>query len=101
MEMMKLKNGTEEFAPLVKATMVSLRALCDANPIAFYDLVMFCRKGRAPFIGWPALEAAAIGLVSGGRVHDSIRNVVLSAVCGDGLDISIGDPRLSPTEAAS
>lgn len=38
-ETVRLKNGTEEHAGLVIATMAHLNLLMDSEPIAFYELV--------------------------------------------------------------
>ena len=40
MEMVKLKNGSEELKSLVAVVMASIKKL---NPLAAYDLIMLCR----------------------------------------------------------
>jgi len=92
MDTIRLKNGTEMPGSLVRAVMVSLRTLCKSAPLAFHDLVMFCRDGAPPFIGWVAMEKHAFGLVVDGQVHGSIRNVIISEVEGDGPGMRVGNP---------
>jgi len=121
METLKLKNGTEEALPLVRITMLSLSALIEKNPIAFYELVMKCRNQNHKFFGNTADELVKLSLVTeSGRltsqevisigkrldlkdgdsipeniqyhVHDSIRNIVLSAVEGEGLSMKLTNP---------
>ncbi len=79
--------------PLVNVTMMSLRDLMQKNPIAFYELVMKCRNHNHKFFGNAGDVLKGLSLVeTGGSIHDSIRNIVLSAAKGDGLDMSLGSP---------
>lgn len=95
MKPVKLRNGGEEADVLVAATMASVRGLLRSNPVAFYELVMKARDARHRF--WSdsiRRDLADLGLVdSEGRVHRSVANVVVSAVTGDGLAMTLGDPR--------
>lgn len=93
METVTLKNGAEEVKSLVVVTMLSLESLIEEQPFAFYDLVMVCRdRDYRPFgSNGDHLKSLAL-LQDGGHVHDSIRNIVLSAVTGDGLDMQLGSP---------
>lgn len=93
MEAVTLKNGTEELDALVRATMSSLEGLLNKNPIAFYELVMKCRdQNYQPFgnTGQTLHDFALLG--PDGNVHVGIRNVVLSAVVGDDLEMTLGSP---------
>lgn len=93
MQMVRLKNGAEEAEPLVAVTMMSLRNLLQQSPIAFYELVMLCRKPGHKLFGNADKELKALSLVDpSGHVHDSIRNIVLSATSGEGLNLSLGSP---------
>lgn len=97
MEMTKLKNGTEEPTPVVAVVRASLKRLLDdmasGGPIAAYELVQVCRKpGHKPFGHTGKLLRDFSLLNDDGCVHDSIRNVVLSAARGDGLDMEFVDP---------
>lgn len=96
-ETVQLKNGSEEFKPLVAITMASLRHLYDKKPIMLIELTMLCRdpdhKMFGTTIGQELCDTNLIS-VAGTRmvVHDSIRNIVLSAVEGDGLNMVLRNP---------
>lgn len=94
METVTLKNGAVEAKPLVKVALMSLEHLINSDPIAFYELVMVCRdKDHKPF-GNTREKLSALGLWKEyeDRPHESIRNVVLSAVTGNGLEMVLGSP---------
>jgi hypothetical protein len=99
----KLKNGTEEFEGLVPVLMAMLRHLADKYPTAFFDLVNQVRDpGYEVFSPGEVGVLVSLGLALEGStmkklvVHDSVRNIVLSAVGGNGLEMRLGDP-LAPT----
>lgn len=91
----RLKNGALEPDILVRAIMVSLRGLLREQPIAFYALVMHCRDPQGHEF-WGDMEEVlrGMGLVErGGATHGSVRNIIVSATQGDGMDMHIVDPR--------
>lgn len=93
MNTIKLKNGSEEVEALVATTMMALRGLFDEKPMVVYELAMLARdRNHKPFGGMTA-DIETVGLVQEGQMHGSIRNIVLSAVEGEGLEITLGDPR--------
>lgn len=90
METVKLRNGAEEVKPAVQAVMMSLRSL---DPIAQYELVMKARDRDHELFGHSGEKLKALKLIEpNGRMHDTVRNVVLSAAEGDGLNMTIGSP---------
>ena len=92
----ELQNGSrvEEFQ--VAAIMVSLRSLFDRRPIAFYELVMLARDPKHVIFGNNGEELVRSGLLdSNHQMHDVIRNIVLSATEGDGVDMILRSPRAS------
>jgi len=89
---MKLKNGSEELDGLVGVTMMSIRKLTETHPIAFYELVMLARDPKHKLFGNTSQILSNLALVTNGQVHDSIRNIVLSAVEGSGMDMTLGSP---------
>jgi hypothetical protein len=92
-EVIRLKNGTEEAKPLVAVTMMSLEHVMDERPLALYDLVMMCRDHDYEPFGTNGDYLKDLRLVEqNGSIHDSIRNIVLSAVKGDGIDMVLGSP---------
>jgi hypothetical protein len=96
MKVIKLKNGSEEVEPIVLVTMASLHKLFQDQPIAAYELVMKCRDRTHKFWGnyQDVLEKWAL-VQSDGNVHDSIQNIVLSAVTGDGLYMTLSSPAIN------
>jgi hypothetical protein len=93
MELIVLKNGAEEAEPLVKVAMLSLESLIQSSPIAFYELVMKCRDSNHQFFGNTVERLKELSLVQrDGTIHDSVRNIVLSAAEGDGLDMKLVSP---------
>lgn len=96
-ETVKLRNGTTETKPLVATVRFAMDRLMESTPIAIYDLTMICRdRSYKPFgkIG-PDLQALSLGTMNPDgtmSVHESIRNIVLSSVEGDGMDMQIVDP---------
>ena len=64
------------------------------NPSVFYDFVMKCRDNSYKMWTKDAeKELQALGFMEREeRIHQSIRNIVLSAVIGDDLDVLIINP---------
>ena len=91
METLKLKNGSEETTDIVTTLMMALRHLLDKKPIPFYELVMCCRDRSHQPVGNTGDVLSDFGLWNDG-VHESVRNVVLSAVEGDGWEIRLTSP---------
>lgn len=90
METVPLKNGSTELKVAVVAAMVSIEAL---GPIEQYELVMLARDPKHGPWGDTVKRLSAMGLVAdNGTMHPTIRNVVLSAFSGEGLDIVLGSP---------
>jgi hypothetical protein len=64
------------------------------NPLVFYDFVMKCRDNSYKMWTKNAeKELQALSFMQQeGRIHQSIRNIVLSAVEGDDMDMLIMNP---------
>ena len=93
MEAVILKNGAEEIKSFVVMAMAILNRLAQERPLALCDLVMKCRDRNYQFFGDNEGYLKSLELVEGnGTVHGSIRNIVLSAAEGDGLDMHIRSP---------
>lgn len=99
-ETVKLKNGAEEAKPLVVAVLLNLNSLWDnGKGIMVFELAQLCRDpSHIPF-GVAKEELKDRGLAKppsspgeNWHVDASIKNIVLSAVTGEGLDMSIGNP---------
>jgi hypothetical protein len=92
-ELVKLKNGSCESKILVAVFVATLRNLFTERPIHAYELVSKARDSTHKFFGRTGEDLQKLGLVeSNGEMHESVRNVVLSAVQGDGFDMKLGDP---------
>jgi hypothetical protein len=92
MKMVRLRNGSEEPEPLVVVTMMSLEKLMQEKPIALYELYQLCLNSGHKLFGNSEEDLGALSLVMNGQVHNSIRNVVLSAFTGKGLEICLVSP---------
>ena len=89
MKSITLKNGAVEAELLVDMVMLTLSDLIRHRPIEFYELVMCCRDNEHVPFGNTGDKLKEWALYP---ISDSIRNVVLSAVTGDGIDMSLGSP---------
>lgn len=95
----QLANGVIEPDVLVEVTMFSLRGLLTSNPIAFYEFVTKCRDEKHTLWGNTEEVLMSSGLVQRpGEIHDSIKNIVLSAAKGDGLKMTLGSPFPLPNQ---
>ncbi len=93
MNMLKLKNGTEECEPLVLTVMASLRHLNETQPIAVFELASKCRDSSHKLFGNNGKVLTDLALLdSDCGVHSSIKNIVLSAIEGDGMDMMLCSP---------
>lgn len=66
----KLKNGTVEADVLITATMTSSYKVWTERPIVLYELHQKCLN----------------------KDHNSIKNIVLSAMIGEGLNLALTNP---------
>jgi hypothetical protein len=95
MEMVKLKNGSEVATPLVAVVTVSLvglQSLGLQGMLAIYDLREIIRdpKYKSNFID--LLKQYQL-IDANGNIHSEIKNIVLSAVQGEMLEMQLVDPR--------
>lgn len=92
MDTLLLNNGAREEKVLVACLMLSLNKLFTDSPLAFYDLVSLCRDATYD-TSYTFADLRKLNLVQpAGTVHESIKNVVLSAAKGDGLGMTLGSP---------
>ena len=93
MNLVKLKNDAVEPDVLVAAIRVALEEILEKHPIAFYELVRVCRNpAHAPFGNAGDILKKFDLMEEGGTIHNSIRNVVLSAVAGDEFHLQLDSP---------
>ena len=97
--LVRLRNGSEEAVVLVNTIMMVIRGLFDNGKfMIFYELVETCRDRDHKLFGESGKqleELRLISLIEDGKahVHESIRNIVLSCAEGEGMGLSIVDPR--------
>lgn len=97
MDVCTLKNGTEEAAVFVAATMLVINRMLDERPLHLYALHALAKdQNHRPF-GATGRDLACGGLLSERgdgtyHMHSSLRNVVLSAVTVDGVNIRVSNP---------
>ncbi len=89
---MKLKNGSDEHEVAVKVVTRSMRGLFKSHPIALFELVEIAKDPKHEPFGVTGEVLERLGLTNKGQMHTTIRNVVLSATAGSGMDLAIGDP---------
>ena len=94
MESVKLHNGAEEASVLVSVVMMSLNSLWDEGlpgVLAVYDLHQLCQNRNYQAMHIARLKE--LNLVSNdGSIHDSIRNIVMSAIQGEGMEMTLSSP---------
>ena len=90
----RLQNGSEEPSISVAVTMMALKNLIQDDPLSFFELVSKARD-RGHEIP-PHQTNVLVGLhlmEPEGTLHQTIRNVILSAVTGESLGMTLQDPR--------
>jgi hypothetical protein len=73
--------------------MLSLRLCLEQQPIAFYELACVCKDRSHQTFGDTGETLVTRGLLErSGQPHGLVRDVVLSAVSGEGFDMTLGSP---------
>lgn len=90
-EIVRLRNGAEVSAALVISTKMLIEDLFQTQPIAFIELVSLCRNNDHQIFGNAAEHFASL-MDDRGQVFQSIADIVLSAVEGEGLNMRLVDP---------
>jgi hypothetical protein len=92
MQVVKLKNGAQVPVPTVVTVHMALESFMMDKTTAFFDFVMHIR-GKKDNLSASVIEAATkYGLIGGTGIHNDVKAIVLSAVTGDGLQMSLGNP---------
>lgn len=97
MEEVLLKNGTKEAKVLVDVVMLSVRNLLNSGIsgiTALYDLVQICRNNpNYQKFGNNEETLKKLSLLQDdGKPHSSVRNIILSSVSGDGINMAFESP---------
>jgi len=94
-QLVKLKNGSEELDVAVEAAMLHIRTLEQSDPVALAQLQGVCEENDPhdfPFIPGMREKLERLRLLTGGVPHQTVRNIVLSAVVMEGPFASVVDP---------
>lgn len=94
MDIVKLKNGKEEPFSVVISTMMNLEALWKRGidgMCAVYDLRELCRNPEYNAIYLDLLQKMSL-VSTDGIIHSQVRNIVESAVVGEGLNLTLQLP---------
>lgn len=93
MNEVRLKNGTTALQVAVASTLSTLEVLRDNHPLALFDLVMFARDPGDTLDRDTLQMMKKFSLVDeSGAMPRDVRNVVLSAAEGDGLNMRLVSP---------
>lgn len=93
MKTVVLKNGATEATALVATVMVALSSLMERKPMAVYELNELCKDRNHKIFGDLGTDLTELALLEGdGQPHGSIKNIVLSAISGEGLEMALGHP---------
>lgn len=89
----ELKNGSKVPAAVVNSSLLVFTVLLNRNPLALYELIKKCKDdSHKLWVGTESVLKNLSLLDADGKVHESICDVLLSAVTNDGLDLAIGSP---------
>jgi len=92
----KLRNGTEEAKALVQVVFMHINHLWEqglGGVLTVYDLREVCRGNAAVVSDTNMATLKRLELVGeDGRVHQSIRNIVESALKGEGIETELVSP---------
>lgn len=98
MDLITLRTGATVPEPIYKTTMVNLERLWGDNPIAFIELVSPARDANhQPFDNVTEVLTER-SFMANGRLHDSVRDVVLAATEGDDFDMRMVSPLSEPSD---
>lgn len=92
MNTVTLKNGAQEIEATVNVVMLNLRALFETETFAFCDLVEKVRDSSFTIPDASAKTLSDYSIVQDGLMHSSVRNIVLSAVEGEGIEMRLVSP---------
>ena len=97
-ELLRLRNGAEEAEAAIRTTMMTLHALWQRDPVDIIELAAICTDPEhEPFGDSGELLRRLRLLEANGQPHPSVKNIVLSAVAGEGLETHLQNPVAEPT----
>ena len=88
-----LHTGAVVATPLVATVGMILRRLLDEGAaVPFYEAAMIARDASHRPFGRAGADLEKAGLLEGGRMHQSIRDVIVASVEGEGFDMKMRSP---------
>lgn len=93
MRVVELKTGWKVAPVTVTNVLHAMEELRRRDPIAFYEMVHLCRYENWRLWGDTMLVLRAWGLIGpDNRPHDDTRQIILSAVSGEGTALEMNSP---------
>jgi hypothetical protein len=94
MKTVELKNGSIETKAATIAVYMRIEELYKTDPLLFYELVSICRDAKHQIFNDLMIgELKRLSLLQNdGHIHESIRNIVLSSVIGEDLEMVLTNP---------
>ena len=89
MRMFILKNYSQESVSMILVSMFSLQMLMKQNPGLFAEFVELCRNPDYKLSDTSRKNLETLNFIRNGAVNTSLRNIVLSAVEGNGLEMRL------------
>lgn len=94
----RLRNGTEGTKQFVAVMMIALKGLMEKHPIALYDLHEMAKdSAHQPFGNSKQILSDLYLISDDNSIHESCRNVILSAMEGEGRNLRLTNPLSSIT----
>lgn len=91
--MVKLKNGAETMEGPARGMFAVLSQLLERETVVFIELVFRCRDRNHKFFGTTGERLTELKFLDHtGQPHSMVRDIILSAVTGDGMDMALGSP---------
>ncbi|KMV15924.1 hypothetical protein ACT17_22775 [Mycolicibacterium conceptionense] len=84
------KAAADVPAPIRMTTYVAMEHLLESNPVAFIELVYLARDPQHELFPGTREVIESLALLDAfGKLHTTVRSVVLAAAAGNGLDIEL------------
>lgn len=100
-ETLMLRNGVEAATAVVVVTFTHLKKMFHEEPLCFWDAVMIARDPNYQPFGTNGHKLVGWGILDNDEktMHAAIREVILAAVEGDGLEMKLVNPVRPITKA--
>lgn len=93
LEVVTLPNGSRYPVSTVTTVWANLEAFVErTTAIDTYELHQKCLDPNHEMFGRSGQQAEKYSLISGGRMHDDVRSIILASLHGDGLQWELKNP---------